>query len=136
MSQNERKEMAGRNRGGRLRLANTPGLRLGGRCSGALPQYVSAITGRAQARNLPTSWSTLALPAPIQRRDVRFEILDVLSMGAQHPIDGDGPVLVQRRRLPRRNNPRSREEPVMRGVKWMTTPGNRVMIHAPRARLL
>ena len=55
MSQNERKEMAGRNRGGRLRPANTPGLGLGGRCSGALPQYVSAITGRAQARNLPTS---------------------------------------------------------------------------------
>ena len=34
MSQNERKEMAGRNRGGRLRPVNTPGLRLGGRCSG------------------------------------------------------------------------------------------------------
>jgi hypothetical protein len=32
--------------------------------------------------------------------------------------------------------PDPREEPVMRGVEWMTTPGKRVMIQTPRARLL
>jgi hypothetical protein len=57
MSQNERKEMTGRNRGGRLRPANTPGLKFGGRCSGLCRNAYrqSACTNRLG--NYLPSWS-------------------------------------------------------------------------------